>query len=204
LGMGDVLTLIEQAEKNVDPAVAAEQASRMMSGEFTLDDFMAQLNQIRKMGSLGGLMKMMPGMSKEMRNAASNVDEGQLTKIEAIIQSMTVKERQNPVIIDGSRRTRIAKGSGSSVNAVNQLLNQFTQMKKMMKQMGGGAMPQVPGMGKLSGAMARAQMARGAEVPAGLEALSAGMQAGQRANPPAGGRNNKKKKGGRVTPPKQR
>ena len=204
LGMGDVLTLIEQAEKNVDPAVVAEQASRMMSGEFTLDDFMAQLNQIRKMGSLGGLMKMMPGMSKEMRNAASNVDEGQLTKIEAIIQSMTVKERQNPVIIDGSRRTRIAKGSGSSVNAVNQLLNQFTQMKKMMKQMGGGAMPQVPGMGKLSGAMARAQMARGAEVPAGLEALSAGMQAGQRANPPAGGRNNKKKKGGRVTPPKQR
>ena len=117
---------------------------------------------------------------------------------------MTKKERQNPVIIDGSRRTRIARGSGSSVSAVNQLLSQFTQMKKMMKQMGGGGAPQMPGVGKISGAVARAQMARGAEVPAGLEALNAGLQAGQRTNPPAGGRNNKKKKGGRVTPPKQR
>ena len=111
LGMGDVLTLIEQAERTMDPNVVAESAGRMMSGTFTLDDFLAQLGQVRKMGSLGGLMKLMPGVTKEMRTAASNVDEGELGRVEAIVRSMTPKERRDPSIIDGSRRTRIARGS---------------------------------------------------------------------------------------------
>jgi signal recognition particle subunit SRP54 len=129
------------------------------------------------MGSLGGIMKMMPGVTKEMRSAASNVDEGELNKVEAIIQSMTKRERREPVIIDGSRRTRIARGSGTTVSAVNQLLKQFNEMRKMMRQMSGGAMPAMPGgMGR----MANMAPARG------------------------GGGKNKKKKGGRVTPPKQR
>jgi signal recognition particle subunit SRP54 len=204
LGMGDVLSLIEQAERTMDAEVVAESAGRMMSGTFTLDDFMAQLNQVRKMGSLGGIMKLMPGVTKEMRNAASNVDEGELNKVEAIIRSMTVKERNNPAILDGSRRTRIARGSGTSVNSVNQLLKQFGEMRKMMKQMGSGAAPAMPaGMGRMASMAARASAARNEELPPGFEALGAGMAAGSQSTRGGGGKN-KKKKGGRVTPPKQR
>jgi signal recognition particle subunit SRP54 len=203
LGMGDMLSLIEQAERTMDQDVIAESAGRMMSGTFTLDDFMAQLNQVRKMGSLGGLMKMMPGVTKEMRSAAANVDEGQLNKIEAIVNSMTTRERREPVIIDGSRRSRIARGSGTSVTAVNQLLKQFGDMRKMMRQMG-NAGPATPGpTGRLASLAARAQAQRDESVPAGFESLAAGMAAG--ATPRSGGGSkNKKKKGGRVTPPKQR
>jgi signal recognition particle subunit SRP54 len=201
LGMGDALSLIERAEATMDADVVANSASRLMSGQFTLDDFLAQLNQVRKMGSFGGLMKLMPGVSKEMRNAASNVDERELNKIEAIIQSMTPRERREPTLLDGSRRTRIAAGSGTSVNAVNQLLKQFTEMKKMMRQMAGGAMPNLPGkLGRAAQMAARAD--RGREVPAGFEALGAGLRAATPAPSPGG--KNKKKKGGRVTPPKQR
>lgn len=201
LGMGDVLSLIEQAGRTMDADVVAESAGRMMSGTFTLDDFLAQLNQVRKMGSLGGLMRLMPGVTKEMRSAASNVDEGELNRIEAIIRSMTPAERRNPTILDGSRRTRIARGSGTSVNAVNQLLKQFTEMRKMMRQMGSGAMPSLPGgLGKMAGLAAKAGAARGAELPPGFEALGAGMASAPRPTGPK----NKKKKGGRVTPPKQR
>jgi signal recognition particle subunit SRP54 len=136
-----------------------------------------------------------------MRNAASNVDERELNKIEAIIQSMTPRERREPTLLDGSRRTRIAAGSGTSVNAVNQLLKQFTEMKKMMRQMAGGGMPNLPGkLGRAAQMAARAD--RGREVPAGFEALGAGMRAAAPAPSPGG--KNKKKKGGRVTPPKQR
>jgi signal recognition particle subunit SRP54 len=203
LGKGDVMSLIEQAERTMDPDVVAESAGRMMSGTFSLDDFMAQLSQVRKMGSLGGLMKMMPGVSKEMRSAASNVDEGQLNKIEAIVSSMTKRERREPVIIDGPRRSRIAKGSGTTVNAVNQLLKQFGEMRKMMRQMG-GASASMPGpMGKMAALAARAQAQRSEAVPAGFESLAAGMSAGA-ASRGGGGAKNKKKKGGRVTPPKQR
>jgi signal recognition particle subunit SRP54 len=203
LGMGDVLSLIEQAERTMDADVVAESAGRMMSGTFTLDDFMAQLNQVRKMGSLGGIMKLMPGVTKEMRNAASNVDEGELNKVEAIVRSMTVKERNNPAILDGSRRTRIARGSGTSVSAVNQLLKQFGEMRKMMKQMGSGGAPAMPaGMGRMASMAARASAARGEELPPGFEALGVGMATGSQ--PSRGGGKNKKKKGGRVTPPKQR
>jgi signal recognition particle subunit SRP54 len=186
----------------MDPNVVAESAGRMMSGTFTLDDFLAQLNQVRKMGSLGGIMKLMPGVSKEMRTAASNVDEGELNRVEAIVRSMTPKERREPSIIDGSRRTRIAKGSATSVSAVNQLLKQFGEMKKMMRQMGNGTTPAMPGMGRLAGVAAAAK-ARNEQLPAGFEALGAGM-ASAASTPRGGGAKNKKKKGGRVTPPKQR
>lgn len=202
LGMGDVLTLIEQAERTMDPSVVAESAGRMMSGTFTLDDFLNQLGQVRKMGSLGGLMKLMPGVTKEMRTAASNVDEGELGRVEAIVRSMTPQERRDPSIIDGSRRTRIAKGSATSVSAVNQLLKQFGEMKKMMRQMGSGTMPQMPaGLGRMA-TMAARQAARSDQpLPAGFEALGAGMASAASSR---GGGKNKKKKGGRVTPPKQR
>lgn len=204
LGMGDALTLIEQAEQRMDADVVAEGAGRMMSGTFTLDDFLAQLNQVRRMGSLGGIMKMMPGVTKEMRNAASNVDESELGKVEAIIRSMTRRERHEPVIIDGSRRTRIARGSGTTVSAVNQLLKQFNEMRKMMRQMSGGSMPAMPGgMGRMASLAARAGNQRGEQLPPGFEALGAGMNAGAQSARGGGGKN-KKKKGGRVTPPKQR
>jgi len=205
LGMGDIMSLIEQAERTMDPEAMAASAQKMMSGAFTLDDFMAQLNQIRKMGSLGGLMRLMPGMTKEMRTAAANVDDGELNKIEAIIRSMTPRERRDPNIIDGSRRSRIAKGSGSNVTAVNQLLKQFDQMKKMMRQMGGGAMPQLPGgMGKMAQMAARGAAARGDAMPPGFEALASGMKSAGPVKSASGGSKGKKKKGGRVTPPKQR
>jgi signal recognition particle subunit SRP54 len=205
LGMGDVLSLIEHAERTMDADVVAESAGRMMSGTFTLDDFLAQLNQVRKMGSLGGLMKLMPGVTKEMRSAANNVDDGELNRVEAIIRSMTPKERRNPAILDGSRRTRIARGSGTTVNSVNQLLKQFSEMRKMMKQMSGGAVPNMAGgMGKMASMAARASAQRDEVLPAGFEALGAGM-ASVAATPRTGGAGkNKKKKGGRVTPPKQR
>jgi signal recognition particle subunit SRP54 len=203
LGMGDVLSLIEQAERTMDADVVAASAGRMMSGTFTLDDFLAQLNQVRKMGSLGGLMKLMPGVTKEMRTAASNVDEGELNRVEAIVRSMTPKERRDPSIIDGSRRTRIAKGSATSVAAVNQLLKQFGEMRKMMRQMGNGGTPQLPGgLGKMASLAARGA-GRAETLPAGFEALGQGMASAASA-PRGGGGKNKKKKGGRVTPPKQR
>jgi len=202
LGMGDVLSLIEQAERTMDADVVAESAERMMSGTFTLDDFLAQLGQVRKMGSLGGLMKLMPGVTKEMRNAASNLDEGELGRVEAIVRSMTPKERRDPNIIDGSRRTRIAKGSATSVAAVNQLMKQFAEMRKMMRQMGNGAAPSLPGgLGRMTGLARRG--ARGEQLPPGFEALGAGT-ASAASSPRGGAGRNKKKKGGRVTPPKQR
>ena len=195
LGMGDALSLIERAERTMDADVVAASAGRLMDGSFTLDDFLAQLNQVRKMGSLGGLMRLMPGVTKEMRAAASNVDDRELNKVEAIIRSMTVRERREPAIIDGSRRARIAKGSGTTVNAVNQLLKQFGEMRKMMRQMGGANATVPPQMGKLAALAAR----HGTDsLPAGFESLGAGMRAA--ASAPKG----KKKKGGRVTPPKQR
>jgi signal recognition particle subunit SRP54 len=138
-----------------------------------------------------------------MRTAASNVDEGELNRVEAIVRSMTPLERRDPSVIDGSRRTRIARGSATSVSAVNQLLKQFSEMRKMMRQMGNGGTPALPGgLGKMAGLAARGA-ARGEQLPAGFEALGAGMASAASA-PRGGGGKNKKKKGGRVTPPKQR
>ena len=135
LGMGDMLTLIEQAEKVFEKEKAEEAAAKMLEGEFTLADFLDQLQQLKKMGSLQGIMGMMPGVPKEMKNA--EIPEDQVRRTEAIIFSMTAQERANPEVINGSRRVRISKGSGTTVADVNRLVKQFTEMKKMMKQMGG-------------------------------------------------------------------
>lgn len=144
LGMGDVLTLIEQAEKVFEQDKAEEAAQRMLEGQFTLDDFLEQLQQLKKMGPLSGIMGMLPGVPKEMKNAELGDDQVKVT--EAIIRSMTFEERRSPEIINGSRRARIAKGSGTQVADVNRLIKQFTEMQKMMKRMGGmAAMTGKPG-----------------------------------------------------------
>ncbi|CAG4914838.1 signal recognition particle protein [Acidithrix sp. C25] len=140
LGMGDVLTLIEKAERNLDKDVAERGAKKIQAGKFDLEDFMEQMQQVKKMGPLKGIISMLPGIPKEIKDA--DIDEGELTKIEAIISSMTHQERRDPGLIDASRRNRIAKGSGSTPTAVSNLLKQFRDMQKMMRQMGlGGPSP---------------------------------------------------------------
>jgi signal recognition particle subunit SRP54 len=135
LGMGDMLTLIEQAEQAFEKDAAEEAATKLLDGDFTLDDFLEQMQSLKKMGPLGGLMGMMPGMPKELKNAKIGDDE--LKPVEAIIRSMTKEERRKPEIINGSRRQRIATGSGRSIAEVNRLVKQFGEMQKMMKRMGG-------------------------------------------------------------------
>jgi signal recognition particle subunit SRP54 len=135
LGMGDVLTLIEHAEQAFEKDEAEAAAERMLSGEFTLDDFLEQMQQIKKMGPLSGLLGMMPGMPKELKQAKISDDD--LKPVEAIIRSMTPLERRKPELINGSRRNRIAAGSGRSVGEINRLVKQFSEMQKMMKRMGG-------------------------------------------------------------------
>lgn len=135
LGMGDVLTLIEKAEEVYDEGEAELAATKLLEGQFTLEDFLVQMQQIKKMGPLQGLVGLMPGMPKEVKDA--EIDDRQLARVEAIITSMTVEERVSPVIIDGSRRARIAKGSGTSPNEISQLLKQFKEVQKLMKNMGG-------------------------------------------------------------------
>ncbi len=140
LGMGDVLTLIEKAEQQFDEREAAELEQKIRKEQFTLDDFLKQMQQVRKMGPLTNLLKMMPGAAG-MGLGNLKVDERDLDRIQAIITSMTPEERAHPEIIKGSRRRRIAQGSGTTVQAVNQLLKQFGQMKKMMRQLQSGRMP---------------------------------------------------------------
>ena len=138
LGMGDMLTLIEQAEQAFEQGKAEEAAEKLMGGEFTLDDFLDQMQQLKKMGPLGNILGMMPGVPKELKGA--QIGDDQLKPIEAIIRSMTPLERRKPELINGSRRTRIANGSGTSVGEVNRLVKQFGDMQKMMKRMGGMGM----------------------------------------------------------------
>ncbi|MHB8740499.1 MAG: signal recognition particle protein, partial [Coriobacteriia bacterium] len=133
LGMGDVVSLIVMEQSTLDSDTAEQMEARLKSGRFTLDDFLAQLQQVRKMGSLGDIMKMIPGANKLPADA--KVDESALARTEAIIRSMTARERDKPSIINGSRRERIAIGAGVQVYDVNQLLKQFTQAQKMIKQM---------------------------------------------------------------------
>jgi signal recognition particle subunit SRP54 len=140
LGMGDVLTLIEKAEANLDREQAEVTLNRLQQGQFTLEDFLDQLQQVKKMGPLSGLVGMIPGLPKELKNA--EVDDGLMGPIEAIIHSMTAEERRNPSIINGSRRLRIAKGSGTSTTEVNSLLDRFKQMQAYMRQMA-----TMPGLG---------------------------------------------------------
>jgi signal recognition particle subunit SRP54 len=138
LGMGDMLSFIEKASVELDQKKAVEMQRKLIENEFTLEDFRDQLRQIRKLGPLSGLLDMMPkvGMLKELQNV--KVDEKEINRVVAIIDSMTHKERDNHMIINGSRRRRIAKGSGTSVQEVNQLLKQYAQARKMMKSLSGG------------------------------------------------------------------
>ena len=225
LGMGDVLSLIEQAERSMDKDVATKGAEAMLQGRFTLEDFLEQLQQVKKMGSVSGMLSLLPGVPKDLKQASSTIDDRQIGQIEAIIQSMTPSERTEPAIIDGARRVRIANGSGTSTSDVNALLKQFKEMQKMMKGFGKGGM--AGAMGGLGGLLGRgpklspkamAQMAdMGADdlsalgmgsmgsdpgaVGADDRSAWAGAGTGARAASPSKGKGKKKGKGGgRVTP----
>ena len=145
LDMGDILTLIEQAQKNFDEDEAREMAEKMAKDAFTLEDFLDQMQQLRKMGSIKSMLAMMPGAGK-LKGQLDNIDEKEIDHTEAIIRAMTPKERQDLKILNGSRRLRIAKGSGMTVTDVNSLVNRFEQAAKMMKIMAKGGNPGLPGM----------------------------------------------------------
>jgi signal recognition particle subunit SRP54 len=144
LGMGDVLTLVEKAEAAVAEDEQAEMEARLRAGEFTFDDFLASYKMLRRMGPLKGVLSMIPGMGNQLKGL--EIDERELARVEAIILSMTPRERGFPHTIDGSRRQRIARGSGTTVQEVSRLLNARKQMQKLMKQMGKGKVPALPGL----------------------------------------------------------
>jgi signal recognition particle subunit SRP54 len=150
LDLGDVLTLIEQAQKAFDEEEALKVAEKFATDTFTLEDFLSQMQQLKKMGSLKGMLGMLPG-AKGMREQLENFDERELVRTEAIIQSMTPAERRNPKLLNGSRRLRIARGSGMTVTDVNVLVQRFEQAAKMMKTVARGGMPNIPGMGPMPG-----------------------------------------------------
>jgi signal recognition particle subunit SRP54 len=143
LGMGDVLSFIEKAEKAVDADRAQELEQKIRKQQFGLDDFLEQMKQVRRLGPLGNLMGMLPGFGQLKQLKGAKIDERELDRIEAIVTSMTPQERRSPQLIDGSRRKRIAAGSGTTVQAVNQLVKQFGQMQKMMRQLQQGKMPSI-------------------------------------------------------------
>jgi signal recognition particle subunit SRP54 len=188
LGMGDVLTLIEQAEKAFDAESAAKAAAKLQGkgGEFTLVDFLEQMQAVRKMGSLTKIMGMIPGMA-QYRDQLENFDEREIDRIQALILSMTPEERDNPKLIDGSRRTRIARGSGRSVSDVNQLVDRFFEARKMMMAMaGGGGVPGMPGLPGMGGKRAKGRqqasskrVKRGSGNPAKRAAQERSAVAGQ-------------------------
>ncbi len=229
LGMGDVLSLIEQADRAMDKEVTTKGAAAMLEGRFTLEDFLEQLQQVKKMGSMSGMLSLLPGVPKDLKQASSAIDDRQIGQIEAIIRSMTPTERVDPSIIDGARRVRIANGSGTATSDVNALLKQFKEMQKMMKGFGkGGVAGAMGGLGGMFGRgpkmspKAMAEMAEMAEMGGpGGDPSSWGAMAGQPgplgagSMPPAGaapggpGRGSSKSKGkggkkgkggGRVTP----
>ncbi|MDQ3945555.1 MAG: signal recognition particle protein [Actinomycetota bacterium] len=142
LGMGDVLTLIEKAEETFDQAQAEKTVAKLRKGAFTLEDFLEQMQAVKKMGPLQGIIGMLPGIPKELKNA--QVDEREMARVEAIIRSMTPAEREDPAIINGSRRLRIARGSGTTTQDVNALLKQFKMVQQMMRQVAGGKRPRLP------------------------------------------------------------
>ncbi|NJL92567.1 MAG: signal recognition particle protein [Anaerolineae bacterium] len=150
LGMGDMLTLIERAEQVFDEKEAERLQKKLMKNQFTLEDFLQQLQQVKKLGSIGQIMEMIPGMNKLRQEINLNDADAErnMKRVEAIIRSMTPEERAKPKLIDASRKRRIARGSGTSVQEVNQLLKQFRDMQDLMKRMGRGKMPNIPGMFK--------------------------------------------------------
>lgn len=169
LGMGDVLTLIEKAQSTIDAKEAEALEKKFRKAEFDLEDFRTQMRRIKKLGSLEGIMKLIPGMG-QIRKQLQDVQmpEKELSKIESMINSMTMEERRNPKLINTSRKERIARGSGNSVADLNQLLKNFTQMQKMMKKMAGGKMPAMPAGAQMPGALPGAGM--GMPAPAGRSA----------------------------------
>ena len=147
LNMGDVLSLIEQAQRAFDEEEARKAAEKIANDEFTLNDFLKQMQQLRKAGNFKKMIGLLPGVTKEMKAALDDFDESSMVRIEAIIQSMTPLERENPKVLNGSRRARIARGSGTSVTEVNDLVKRFEQSAKMMRSMARGQMPGMPGGG---------------------------------------------------------
>src|SRR5213082_3858399 len=164
LGMGDVLTLIERAEAAVEEDEKEELERRMMRGEFTFDDFLKSYKMLRRMGPLQGVMKLIPGLGNQLEGL-DQVNEKELGRVEAIILSMTPHERRVPHAIDGSRRQRIAAGSGTTVEQVNQLIEARKQMAKIMKMMGSGKMPQIPGVGMPGNPLPGQQLGQGPPRP---------------------------------------
>jgi signal recognition particle subunit SRP54 len=157
LDMGDLLTLIEQAEKTFSQEEAQKMASKLASKkgqDFTLDDFLSQMEQVRKMGSISKLLGMLPGMG-QIKDQIANLDERDVDRTAAIIKSMTPAERQDPTIINGSRRARIARGSGVEVSAVKSLVERFFEARKMMSRMAQGGMPGMPGLPGMGGGPGR-------------------------------------------------
>jgi len=150
LDLGDILTLIEQAQKTFDEEESRKVAEKFATDTFTLEDFLGQMQQLKNMGSIKNMLGMLPG-AKGMREQLDNFDEREITRTEAIIQSMTLQERRQPKVLNGSRRVRIARGSGTTVTEVNTLVNRFEQAAKMMKTVAKGGTPQIPGMGPIPG-----------------------------------------------------
>jgi signal recognition particle subunit SRP54 len=170
LGMGDVLTLIEKAEDVYTEQQAKDMESKLLAAEFTLEDFLEQFQQLKKMGPLQGLLGMLPGVGRQLKDL--DLDERELVRVEAIIQSMTPEERQQPRVLNGKRKKRIARGSGRSAQEINQLLASFEQMRKMMKQLGGPkGMKALRGMGDLD----LDALAAGGGMPGALGGLPGGM-----------------------------
>jgi signal recognition particle subunit SRP54 len=149
LGMGDVLTLVERAQEHFDEKQAAKMAEKLRKNSFTLQDMLDQMDQVRKMGPMGQIMEMIPGMGGYAKQAQESVDRGDMKRAEAIIRSMTPIERSDPNVLNAARRRRIARGSGTRLQDVNQLIKQFTELQKVMKQMSGGRLGRrIPGMGR--------------------------------------------------------
>jgi signal recognition particle subunit SRP54 len=149
LGMGDVMTLVERAQEHVDAEQAAKMEEKLRKASFTLEDFLEQIQAVQKMGPMGQLMSMIPGMGGMAKEAQDAVDRGDLKRVEAMIRSMTPRERRDPGVINGSRRRRIAEGSGTTTVDVNRLIKQHAELQKLMKQLSGGG--RRAAMGALTG-----------------------------------------------------
>ena len=160
LGMGDILSLVEKAEREVDLDEAEALQKKMASDGLTLEDFLTQMRQVRKMGPLGSLLGMMPGMGQMKQLKEADLDERELDRVEAIILSMTPEERQRPELVKGSRRRRIANGSGTTIQQVNNLVKQFGQMRRLMKQVASGGALDPTALAKAVGKPARPQVRR--------------------------------------------
>jgi signal recognition particle subunit SRP54 len=189
LDLGDILTLIEQAQRTFDEDEARKTAEKFATDSFTLEDFLAQMQQLRNMGSIKGMLGMLPG-AKGMREQLDNFDEREIVRTEAIIQSMTPSERRNPKLLNGSRRLRIARGSGMTVTDVNGLVTRFEQAAKMMKTVAKGGVPQVPGMGPIPGQRFSGggkQQKKGKQSRSGNPAKRAAENAALAAGKPVGG-----------------